>query len=81
MLCLLEENDNFCKFFSTARLMSFFELSAILSRVLCVGCQHREKFQELNYLLAHVAEMHSAIHVKLRIPVKEKEMLFLKKIM
>lgn len=59
----------------------FFELSAILSRVLCVGCQHREKFQELNYLLAHLAEMHSAIHVKLRIPVKEKEMFFLKKIM
>lgn len=56
----------------------FFELSAILSRVLCVGCQHREKFQELNYLLAHVAEMHSAIHVKLRIPVKEKEMVFFK---
>ena len=81
MLCLLEENDNFCKFFSTARLMPFFELSAILSRVLCVGCQLREKFQELNYLLAHVAEMHSAIHVKLRIPVKEKEMFFLKKIM
>ena len=24
MSCLLEENDNFCKFFSTARLMSFF---------------------------------------------------------
>lgn len=81
MLCLLEENDNFCKFFSTARLMSFFELSAILSRVLCVGCQHRKKFQELNYLLAHVAEMHSEIHVKLRILVKEKEMFFLKKIM
>lgn len=24
VLCLLEENDNFCKFFSAARLMSFF---------------------------------------------------------